>query len=865
MAITTGTTTRHGGKYNMKRIGLRKTLLISLAFLFTLCIAAFGISLVPETARAVPSSAEKTVPVTEAFTFTGDDMTDKTPASNDPSSSCPEWKTVLGMTKFSSTFNTADSKFYMGFEAVDASDYAFVTFRAHIWGEGGKGKTHNYLPTEIYNADNVSINYKVMVDMTYLDSGYPIEENVVSIPTSLLKDENGKVSGLIIKNPVTENISGWFMVSDVTFTNEARIVIDYETSHGSQGTNSNIAIQQDSWSASAEAWKTEALRNRVELSRTEAFDVTVKFPSPLSANEVDSFILKMLGWEDANKVTFSIKNLDGTEVSTTEVYFNWDTNGELKHTIPAAGLANSDGKIEGFIISSPNGATNFLFSDITAVKGEIITEAAITANNVTFKMGGDYGMSVYYDLDAAWGYTNHKAGWIVNYTPTKGDVNIRLSIVEETSSGGSDTSRLGTVRIPDLDSPYGNERGLFNANTLSSNATFSNGIWTGKTEFLMAYDSATPTATISLIGTAHVIAQTGGIIGKLSTYDAAKDCEYFGIGWTARAYNLRSKIQIYDANNNDLGVKMSPWEITKDTCNLMGKVGETVSFTAKEGYTPVVTTASGSRVELTKGANGVYSFVMPAEAVNVTAAAPTVKVNFNVNGVLKNSADIEWNEAAFTAEVPTELGAANKAIGIEYKGKLYKNAAAAFAAIDKPEGEVTVNVVAIRLETQEGASIRASGVAGLRFTSVLGQSSYVKSYGMILTVKANVDNAGDGDGVGLENFTKAGLEAKKYKYLEVKNSDADFRSYEKEGNTVFNLVLSNIKDGHREFEYIARTYVTVEYEGGASETIYSDVNFADHARSAHYVATIAIENAESSGLTSEQIAFIEENYLSKKP
>ena len=380
----------------------------------------------------------------------------------------------------------------------------------------------------------------------------------------------------------------------------------------------------------------------------------------------------------------------------------------------------------------------------------------------------------------------------------------------------------------------------------------------------MAYDSATPTATISLIGTAHVIAQTGGIIGKLSTYDAAKDCEYFGIGWTARAYNLRSKIQIYDANNNDLGIKTSLWERTKLSCNLMGKVGETVSFTAKEGYIPVVTTVSGSSVELTEGANGVYSFVMPAEAVNVTAAAPTVKVNFNVNGELKNSADVEWNEAAFTAAVPTELGTANKAIGIEYNGKLYKNAAAAFAAIGKPEGEVTVNVVAIRLETQEGASIRDSGVAGLRFTSVLGQSAYVKSYGMILTVWSNVNNADGKDGVGVNKFTKAELEAKNYKYLEVKNSDTDFRSYEKEGNTVFNLVLSKIQDGHRELEYIARTYVTVEYEGGASETIYSDVNYASNARSAHNVATLAIQNAEASGLTSEQIAFIEENYLSKK-
>ncbi len=856
----------------MKRIGLRKTLLISFAFLFTLCIAAFGISLVPETARAVPSSAEKTVPVTEAFTFTGDDMTTKTAASDTPAGGT-SWNTTLGMTKFAEGFKQENHKFYMGFEAVDASDYAFVTFRTHIWGEGGKytaphkfvgaSKTHNYIPTEIYNADNVSINYKVMVDMTYSDSGFPIEENVVSIPTSLLKGADGKVSGLIIKNPVTtKDNSGWFMVSDVTFTNEARIVIDYETSHGSQGTDNNIVIQQESWSAPV--WKTEALRNRVSYADGKAdFSVTVKFPTPISATDVDNFKIRVLGWKTQKTASCAVKNLNGTEASSINVYFSYDADGNLDHIIPAAGLENEAGMIEGFVISG-TATEHFLFSDITAVKGEIITEAAITANNVTFKMGGDYGMNVYYDLDVAW--TNKGgAGWLVNDTPTKGDVNIRLSIAEETSSGGSTGSRLGLVRMPNLDSNWANEFGLHNTFVLGAkDETFSTGIWPGKTEFLMAYTSATPNGTITLVGTAHAPQTASGFIGKYTTYEAAKDCEYFGFGFLNRAYSVKTKIQIYDANNNDLGIKASLWDRTSYSCNLMGKVGETVSFTAKEGYIPVVTTASGSSVELTEGANGVYSFVMPAEAVNVTAAASTVKVNFNVNGVLKNSADVEWNEAAFTAAVPTELGTANKAIGIEYNGKLYKNAAAAFAAIGKPEGEVTVNVVAIRLETQEGASIRDSGVAGLRFTSVLGQSAYVKSYGMILTVWSNVNNADGKDGVGVNKFTKAELEAKNYKYLEVKNSDTDFRSYEKEGNTVFNLVLSKIQDGHRELEYIARTYVTVEYEDGASETIYSDVNYASNARSAHNVATLAIENAEASGLTSEQIAFIEENYLSKK-
>ena len=858
----------------MKReISLRKILLVILSCIFAACTAAFCISLAPKTVNAVTVAADKTVSITEAYTFIGDDMTNKTAASDTPASGT-SWNTTLGMSKFARGFNNQNHKFYMGFESVSASDYAFATFRTHLWGEGGAytaphqnvgaSKTHNYLPTEIYTANNVPANYTVMVDMTYHDSGYPIEENVVSIPTSLLKDGNGMVSGLIIKNPTTEG--GWFMVSDVTFTNEARIVIDYSASSGSQGETTGIVVQQESWGHAS--WQTAALRNRVQLeSRTAAFDVTIKFPTPLPASEVDYFSLKMLGWDDAATVGCTIKNLDGTTVSTADVYFNWNTNGELNHTIPAAGLANSAGKIEGFMISSPNGAMNLVFSDIKAVKeGKQATEAAISASNVIFKMGGDYGMNVYYDFDGAWGYKagDHNSGWIVNATKTNGDVNMRLSISEETSSGGNSSSRVGTVRIPDLDSPYGNERGLFNANTKGSkDQTFSADIWPGYYEFLMAYDSATPIATVSIIGTSSVVQQTSGIIGKLTTYEAAKDCEYFGIGWIARAYGLKAKIQIYDANNNDLGITTSPWGRTKVSCNLTGKVGETISFTSKTPGTPTVTTADGTSIEVTTGANGVYSFVMPAEAVTV-AVEQKATVNFNVNGTLNKTETISWSKEAFAAAMPSVTTENTKVIGIEYNGKLYQNASAAFAAIGTPTETVTVNVVAIHLETIAGAEVRASGTAGLRFSSAVEQSDHVTAYGMILTVKANVDNAGGGDGVGLESFTKAGLEAKGYLYRETASTDAGFKSYVKDGNNVFSIVLTNIVYDHRVDQYVVRTYVTVSYEGGVSETIYSDVNFEDHARSAHDVATAALNNAVAAGLTEEQKAFIEENYLSKK-
>ena len=857
-------------------IRIKKALLIAFSALLALSVAVFGLSLKTKGAEAaeIVAGTSKTVSITEAYTFIGDDMTNKTAASDTPASGT-SWNTTLGMSKFARGFNNQNHKFYMGFESVSASDYAFATFRTHLWGEGGAytaphqnvgaSKTHNYLPTEIYTANNVPANYTVMVDMTYHDSGYPIEENVVSIPTSLLKDESGMVSGLIIKNPTTEG--GWFMVSDVTFTNEARIVIDYSASSGSQGDTTGIVVQQESWGHAS--WQTAALRNRVQLaSREKAFDVTIKFPTPLSASEVDYFSLKMLGWEDAKTVGCTIKNLDGTTVSTADVYFNWNTNGELNHTIPAAGLANSDGKIEGFIISSPSGATNFVFSDIKAVKEDKqATEAAILASNVTFKMGGTYGMNVYYDFDGAWGYKegDHNSGWIVNATKTKGDVNMRLSISEETSSGGNSSSRVGTVRIPDLDSPYGNERGLFNANTKGAkDQTFSTGVWPGYNEFLMAYDSVTPIATVSIIGTSSVVQQTSGIIGKLTTYEAAKNCEYFGIGWIARAYGLKAKIQIYDADNNDLGITTSIWGRTKVSCNLTGKVGETIYFTPATAGTPTVTTAGGTNVEVTAGANGVYSFVMPPEAVTVAAAPEAeTEVTFTVNGETNKTEKITWNEENFVAAIPSVSIADTKVVGYEYEGKLYKTGAALFAAIGTPAEAITVNIVALHLETVDGAEVRASGTAGLRFTSAVAKSAHVSAYGMILTVKTNVDNSGENDGVGLGNFTKENLDTAGYKYLETNSSESDFKSYEQDGNVIFSLVLTNIRDNHRDLQYVVRTYVTVSYEGGETVTCYSDVDFENNARSAHDVATSAIENKDINGLTEEQIAFLEENYLKK--
>lgn len=660
--------------------------------------------------------ASKTVSITEAFTFTGDDMTNKTPAKDD--GAVAEWKTVLGMKKFSNTFSTADSKFYVGFDSINASEYTSVSFKALIWAEGG---ACSYADTEIYKADNTfACNTKVAY--SWMDgscASYTPEQLNVTIPTADLKDDDGKVSGFIIRNSVTKNISKWFMISELTFA----------------------------------------------------------------------------------------KSADVPPVSDTY---------------------------------------------------------AISASNVTFKMGGTYGMNVYYDLDVAW--TNDGgAGWIVNATKAKGDVNMKLVMSEENVTGTGAGSLFGIVRMPNLDSNWATSKGFYNYFTNGANHSFIVGNWADHKEFLVAYDADVPGGTI-YVGTAQTPVTSTLFTGKGATnYTGAKTWEYFGYGWANRGYSVKTKIQIYDDKNNDLGVNASLWDRTSYSCILTGKVGETISFTAKTPGVPTVTTAGGTNVEVTAaGANGVYSFVMPAEAVTVAAAPEAeTEVTFTVNGETNKTEKITWNEENFVAAIPSVSIADTKVVGYEYEGKLYKTGAALFAAIGTPAEAITVNIVALHLETVDGAEVRASGTAGLRFTSAVAKSAHVSAYGMILTVKTNVDNSGENDGVGLGNFTKENLDTAGYKYLETNSSESDFKSYEQDGNVIFSLVLTNIRDNHRDLQYVVRTYVTVSYEGGETVTCYSDVDFENNARSAHDVATSAIENKDINGLTKEQIAFLEENYLKK--
>ena len=518
-------------------------------------------------------------------------------------------------------------------------------------------------------------------------------------------------------------------------------------------------------------------------------------------------------------------------------------------------VVTADGKtIE--LTAETGGIYSFVMpaEDVSVVAEKITEEEIVTSENVTFKLGGNYGESVYYDLQGNW--TGVGAGWIVNKTQTTGDVNVYLNISEEKVLG---KSIFGLVRLEDTKSEWATASGFYNYFVNGSEGGFSVGTWPDHKVFLNEYDSGTLSAR-TLVGTNKSSVTHGFYTGKANSYAEAKDWTYFGFGWGNRAYEIKTKIQIYDDANNDLGILASEPSRKSYSCKLMGKVGERVYFTVKDGTVPVVT-ADGEAIELTAEADGRYSFVMPAKKISVTAKSNKIALEVQKNGTVVKTEEIAKTAEGFAAAIPEVNEKDVKLVGYEIGGKLYKTTSEAFAAADMSGEKVVVNLIAPRVETEDGAAIRKNGTAGMRFSSVVTLSAHIKKYGMILTVRDNVDNANGGDGVGIENFTKEGLSAVTYKYLEIANTDEGFKSYSKGGNEMFSIVLTAIKDNHRELEYIARTYVVVEYGNGNSETYYSDVDFENNARSAHEVATKILES-EKDKLSAEQKEFIESNYLS---
>lgn len=276
------------------------------------------------------------------------------------------------MSKFTNVMQN-DAKLFVKFDTpINVSTYSYLNFKAMYWAEGGYGK---YGSTDIYSSENVDTGYNADIFASWADRTcevYMPNSLWVSIPTAKIKKADGTIDGFIIKNSIG---SGWFMLSDFSLSDVCYTRVDVNNSNAvSEGTIYKAILQGGPVGKVAplfadQSWKDEELCYRISMGR-KAFTSTVKFTSPVDGSTVDYFYFKALCWEDRKPYApVILKNLDGTEVKTLDVYYDWNANGEIGLYLPADALKNTDGDIEGFILDAANGATNLVFSDIIACKG----------------------------------------------------------------------------------------------------------------------------------------------------------------------------------------------------------------------------------------------------------------------------------------------------------------------------------------------------------------------------------------------------------------------------------------------------------------------------------------------------------------
>ena len=355
---------------------MKKLLTLCLAFAMIIATCAFVTSASAGTAANAEETgsqtkSELTVKAKEVYTFvdgSAEHTADKAPAN-------AGWQDVLGMTRFVDSM-TGDAKTYIGFDEVDVSNYAYVNFKAMFWAEGGVG---SYADTDIYTAENEDSGYNAKIFYAWAGNlqAYTESSLYVSIPTAAIKNKEGKVSGIIIKNSVTKDTSGWFMIGDLTFSNYIYTRVDTANSNSVSGDATyGVALQSGGDSSYAKLWKAEELVYRSAIAARAAFVTTVKFIAPIPATDVDYFCMKIIGWDDEKYAAVTLKNLDGTTVKTLDVYYAWNLNGELTCYLPADGLKNESGMIEGFILDCPK-ATNLLFTDAIGYKGYAELEPVI--------------------------------------------------------------------------------------------------------------------------------------------------------------------------------------------------------------------------------------------------------------------------------------------------------------------------------------------------------------------------------------------------------------------------------------------------------------------------------------------------------
>lgn len=278
-----------------------------------------------------------------------------------------------------------------------------------------------------------------------------------------------------------------------------------------------------------------------------------------------------------------------------------------------------------FMLGAVTGGDYFFNNDLTVyIVDNAITEKekGVTLDNASIKIGGEYS-DAYYSFDGTW----NSAGWFVNNVATTGNINVKYTIESETRTAG------GVYGVTRLINANASNKWAVAQGLIDFTQNGSAGTWqdvSDSKEILLSYNSATHRRTLNNgiiwgYSTTEVSGVAGsnteGNDGVTDAYENADalGANRFGVAWGGGTYSLKTSLQIYDDDNNDLGVLWSTPEATV-TSRLVGKIGGKIYFkSAFENVGSVsVVTESGTNVETTDEGNGLYSFTMPSEAVTIS-------------------------------------------------------------------------------------------------------------------------------------------------------------------------------------------------------------------------------------------------------
>ena len=349
--------------------------LLTLCLALALCVSVGAAVLTQSPAKKVsanenqPAIGSLTVAATEASYAYNSDTPDthNNLTSNPASGTMRNLKATYGMSLFSNVINNNRNVVYTLAEPVDASKYKCMYFKALYWAN----KANKYFATPFGNLDGTAQADAYIYGVQ--STGMNPYIFWTSVPTSVLKNENGMIEGFTMTAPefTAEMQMGWFMISEFTFSNEIKIDLSTDktkTNLVTKGTPNEL-IQNF---GIGKPWADLNLRNSFQGGGVgSSYVATFGFEKAISADSVDYFKFRVLGWSSEGYRSVTVKNLDGTEVRTVTVAYAYGSykTYDIEVIIPAAGLENADGMIEGFIMECATGIDFFAFSDITYCKG----------------------------------------------------------------------------------------------------------------------------------------------------------------------------------------------------------------------------------------------------------------------------------------------------------------------------------------------------------------------------------------------------------------------------------------------------------------------------------------------------------------